>query len=695
MSFSLTIDGTEAEVMELEVSLVSGNRGTARFVVLSKTGLYIPALDKEVLVTEDGLRVFGGYVDTKLLRQFGDLGPPAIATEVNCVDYNSLLDRRVLNRSITSAALAITAISVGATPTIATVTPHGYTTGNIVSLGGTNSTPAVDGLHTVTVTSTTTFTIAVATTVAGSAGFSYTGTLKSFVTVLATYLAPYGVTLDVAQADGPLIPGLAWNGTKLRAVADDLTKYSGGWVPKISNYKVFGFYEPGLTAAPFNIDDTLRNTVGDLTVETTRNEYFNQVVVQCDSIGTLYSDRLVAEETEVYYNAPYTAHATAARITKAAHGLTVGTTLYLTGSSGTNINGFCTVAAVISASVFSINKAAATGGTVNVYTEWGQQRFNLSGVWSSDTGTLTVNGVATDMVANGWYAQQFDVSPSGWVLYNYTPQTLGTVIEYSYTGLFPGSIVVPSSGTSPEIVAHGVWEDIISAAPGTTAAAATALGQSYVDAHSVVPRVVKYQTYNKGLLPDQSQTVTRTSRGIISTVFSITEVVTRMIGEGTALLMRDVSLVEGNSLVRNWRETYEIWSGQSSTTSSGSSSVSGGGGGTATRGWYYFLGSSDATYVQSPTSPGWVPAGIIKVIIDTVLRGSSTATVTVDLTAIAGTVKARLYDVSNSTSCGESAVTASGFVVFPVTLTPGRYTYRLDLYPSLGDTDVRGVGYVE
>lgn len=76
-------------------------------------------------------------------------------------------------------ALAITAISAAASAEI-TAAGHGLTTGGLVHLTGTDSTPIIDGVYPVTVTGSDTFTVPVTTTVAGAAGAVNKGVLRMF-----------------------------------------------------------------------------------------------------------------------------------------------------------------------------------------------------------------------------------------------------------------------------------------------------------------------------------------------------------------------------------------------------------------------------------------------------------------------------------------------------------------------------------
>lgn len=69
-----------------------------------------------------------------------------------------------------SPETTITNISVGASTTITTSTPHGLVNGNQVVIMNTDSTPNVNGLYTVSNVTTNTFQISVAVTIAGTTG---------------------------------------------------------------------------------------------------------------------------------------------------------------------------------------------------------------------------------------------------------------------------------------------------------------------------------------------------------------------------------------------------------------------------------------------------------------------------------------------------------------------------------------------
>ena len=70
----------------------------------------------------------------------------------------------------TTFTIPVKVTSAGSAGTVVPIILHGLTTGHKVVITGSNSTPSINGTHTVTVLSTTTFSIAVNVTTAGTAG---------------------------------------------------------------------------------------------------------------------------------------------------------------------------------------------------------------------------------------------------------------------------------------------------------------------------------------------------------------------------------------------------------------------------------------------------------------------------------------------------------------------------------------------
>ena len=84
-------------------------------------------------------------------------------TKTDAVEVDYTLDTQQTVRAISNASVANPTV-------ITTVGVHGLTTGDIILISGSNSTPTIDGSRTVTVVSTTTFTVPVNVTVQGTAG---------------------------------------------------------------------------------------------------------------------------------------------------------------------------------------------------------------------------------------------------------------------------------------------------------------------------------------------------------------------------------------------------------------------------------------------------------------------------------------------------------------------------------------------
>ena len=109
------------------------------------------------------------------------------------------------------------------------------------------------------------------------------GSLEAALIALEPYYDDYGVTLDAAQATGPTLPALSFDGERLRDVLDQLSALTDyAWTWNISYEKVLGMYEIAATPAPFDVEDVdVADYVdGDITVEQpTASNYANYVTV--------------------------------------------------------------------------------------------------------------------------------------------------------------------------------------------------------------------------------------------------------------------------------------------------------------------------------------------------------------------------------------------------------------------------------
>jgi hypothetical protein len=120
------------------------------------------------------------------------------------------------------------------------------------------------------------------------------GTLKAALTAIVGYITPGG--LHPSQVDGPSLPALSYVNMKGVDVLNDLSILSGGWLWNVNDNQVLRMEAPTTNAAPFNIVAGVGcKAVGDITVEPTRENYANRVLVRSAVRSAEAND--VAEQT--------------------------------------------------------------------------------------------------------------------------------------------------------------------------------------------------------------------------------------------------------------------------------------------------------------------------------------------------------------------------------------------------------------
>lgn len=292
------------------------------------------------------------------------------------------------------------------------------------------------------------------------------------------------------------------------------------------------------------------------------------------------------------------------------------------------------------------------------------------------------------------------VSPSADALGDVTVQP--TRATYANRVIVKNATLRKQADDVAEQALRGVWEVVFSAPDETAEDALQAMADTALAQSTPMLKQVVYTTERAGLKPGQSQTITLANRNVNNT-FLITEVNLSQFEAG--VYRYQVTAIEGLVYQTGWRETYRNWNSGGSTNIAGGS---GGGSAAPPSRYAYFLGGNGVDATRSPT-PTWVPAsgggavgqGAIQVQLNTVVRRTTAATITARIRALdAGvSVKARLYDVTDSVACaGESALVVNTqweTVVFNATLTPGSHLYELQLLPGLADAEVMGTGYLE
>lgn len=233
MAVVVTIGGVTRyyRVGTLKITGAAKERTTASFSIRSNDASYRPALGDEVLITENGTRIFGGTVDRPSEQGVlaDDTGAyVAITTSVSAADFNQYAERRVIDDG---------------------GFPAGWT------LEQTLNGLALDGV----------------------------GGLISW------FLDPtdFGVTIDPAQVTGPTLPEMVYKYMTLTEVFNELAtltgKYGDPFVWEIDAFKVLRMYQPSTEAAPFDITEGDGNVIGDLTVESSRDKYANRIYLKVPS----------------------------------------------------------------------------------------------------------------------------------------------------------------------------------------------------------------------------------------------------------------------------------------------------------------------------------------------------------------------------------------------------------------------------
>lgn len=100
--YVLTIDGVARTLQEnWNIAAPANGPGTMNFEVLSLDASYVPDLSDEVILTEDGTRIFGGVIKSTFVKGAGGKVVRPIVTEVTATDFNILATRRYFSGTLT------------------------------------------------------------------------------------------------------------------------------------------------------------------------------------------------------------------------------------------------------------------------------------------------------------------------------------------------------------------------------------------------------------------------------------------------------------------------------------------------------------------------------------------------------------------------------------------------------------------
>ncbi len=514
------------------------------------------------------------------------------------------------------------------------------------------------------------------------------GNLKSFLTVLANYL-PAGFTLDPSQPDDSFsLEAQTLDYVQLSTILNQLTTLTG-WFWDIAappNYYL-SMFDPGGLSAPFGVVDGDGHAIGDMEVSPTMDKYANRIIVQfSSSAATAYgffqiTGNFSDGETVTLGDTQYTF---ADPFVDSANNVSIG------GDRFDSLN------RLISAITLEEGGAGSTYGTGTVLNS-SATAYNLGGDVMkaiANTPGEAGNNIPVGTTASGgeWYGEgHIGLS----TLELGADQSLANVTQSPLASAEPSS----------DQTTYGIWERVIQAPDIISIGPAQALADAYLIEHSFIPKIVKYHTYQKGLRPGMTQTITAARRNINNT-FTVTDMHTTV--NDSDRLDHEVTAIEGAVYQGNWRDVYKDWGGQNAT--GGGGSIIGGGGGvggaTVINKPVYGLGGSNTEFVNTPASETYYTATANAIYIDTAVLGRMTATVYARLrgrtTGVNITV--RLQNLSDNTTAGTSNTIAqpsiSGTpdwtgVIFNVALTAGAKYYGLQIKSNTAGEDVAVVAYME
>ena len=110
-------------------------------------------------------------------------------------------------------------------------------------------------------------------------------TLKARLTAIVTdYLSAYGITLDVAQVDGPTVAAVTWNQKRVSDALRELSNQSGYFL-QMSPDKVLTMAPPGDADAPYDWTDTLPTHVQEVDWRDLETVPANKVILTCGPNG--------------------------------------------------------------------------------------------------------------------------------------------------------------------------------------------------------------------------------------------------------------------------------------------------------------------------------------------------------------------------------------------------------------------------
>lgn len=482
-TYVLTIAGVTRTIQRgtLEIIEALNSKAVLTFDLLDRGGSYRPSLDDEVLITENGTRIFGGTIDKIRERAHpDDIGGDSLLFTVTCEDFSGLAAWRRINTAI-------------------------------------------------------------------PAGTSIKDALDIYI---LPYYSGYGVTLHASQATGVALDGdLKFDYANGAEALDEIAKRAGSWTWRIDYNKVLRVYDPSTASAPFNIALNDGNTVGDVVVEPSREDYINILFVRYNEL---------AQRAYAFFNASGATVGNGETVVIGSRTYTFQTTL-------TDVNGNVHIGATLADSIHNLVNAINLGaGAGTDYASATTQNTQVEAILLG-TDVVKVRAITAGAAGNG-IGVSTTVTGAHW-------HTEGSV---STSTLTFGSDESLTNVTTSFGFPHTIPREDVIVVPTSDATDAAAKGFAEITRRAALRQTVEYPTRRLGIYPGQSQTIVLAKRNL-NAAYHVTRVVTRDDLQRT--VERTVTLAKGTVVLTSYQDTYGTWNSKSSSTVAGNGGNSGAGGG--------------------------------------------------------------------------------------------------------------------
>jgi hypothetical protein len=498
-------------------------------------------------------------------------------------------------------------------------------------------------------------------------------TLKDALVQVEGALATFGVTLDTLQVTGPTFTDpLLFSYGPLTQVLNTLSVVTGyAW--EIDYTKTLRMFVPGVTSAAFSIGPTDGRVIGDITVRPSLSDYANRIIVRFSPAQRNARAFLVASAVidgdEIYIGGPGWA----------------GERVYVFKDTLSDVDGYVQVGATVADSlanlVAAINRTGAPGtqyANATAINEWVTAELR-------NESTMTATAIVPGDEGNGVLVAESSPNDMAWVVEGDVPTDslqFGTELPTAGIAIADDVSEQASAGLVEKVIDRPDLIDLATA-------------QAYADGELVralsSTREVRYSTLLGGLRPGQKQQIVEPLRNLNAECL-ITQVDISAVGN---VLRYEITAVEGLVIVPDYRDTFRTWS-RSGNALSSAGAATGGGIAVTVLSSPVDLGGVDTAAIPMGNTPVYAPVWNAKPFF---AKAALTGLVRVYLWGrSAGTVTARLYDLTSAvqvgTSVGVTDTARGNPVTFLVPIVAG-HVYQLEIIGSAANVGVYGLGTLE